>query len=308
MRLIFFCCVCSGLFFSSHCSHANAVTNAAATNGLQTFQVKGLVVSLDPDGKTVKIKHEEIPGYMAAMTMDFEARGSNALANITPGDSVEFRMLVTEDDGWIEQLRKLDVPKIEPSKMPPGIRLVRDVEPLNAGDLLPEYHFTNQSGATISTLDFRGRAVALTFIFTRCPFPTFCPRVTTGFEETQTLLLTNHPSITNWHLLSLTIDPEFDTPEILKDYANRSGGKASRWTFATGTLMDLTAISEQFGLQFWREPGGLPNHNLRTVVVDAAGRVQTNLVGNTWTASQLADELLKAAAVPPTASAEAARK
>lgn len=278
---------------------ANATTNSvAATNKLQTYQVKGMVVALGDDGKTVKIKHEEIPGYMAAMTMEFEVRGTNGLRGLAAGDSVAFRMLVTEDDGWIDQIKKLDAPKVAPPQLPPGIRIVRDVEPLAVGALLPEYRFTNQSGKVISTLDYRGRALALTFIFTRCPFPTFCPRVTSGFYEAQQLLLTNHPALTNWHLLSLTIDPDYDTPVVLKDYAQRNGGVQRYWTFATGSLLDLTAIAEQFGLQFWRDtPESLPNHNLRTIVIDATGRVQTNLVGNTWTGAQLAEEILQASQV-----------
>jgi protein SCO1/2 len=122
--------------------------------------------------------------------------------------------------------------------------------------------------------------------------------VTSGLAEAQQLMLTNHPAVTNWHLLALTIDPEYDTPAVLKDYAQRNGGVQRYWTFATGSLLDLTAIAEQFGLQFWRDtPTSLPNHNLRTAVIDAAGRVQTNLTGNTWTGAQLAEELLKAAAV-----------
>ena len=274
-------------------------TNLAAvsTNKLQTFQVKGVVVSVGDDSRSARIRHEEIPGYMGAMTMDFETRGTNAMSGIQPGDNVEFRMSVTEDDGWIDQVRKIEAPKTNgPPVLPPGIRVVRDVEPLETGDMLPEYRFTNQSGRVVSTLDFRGRALALTFIFTRCPFPPLCPRVTSGFAGAQEFLVTNNPALTNWHLLSLTIDPEFDTPAVLKDYANRSGGRAAHWTFATGSLLDLTAIAEQFGLQFWRDTqGGLPNHNLRTVVIDAAGRVQTNFPGNNWTSEQLAAEIIKAA-------------
>ena len=292
-------CFILGLILSlARLAAADAATNSVHANtNLQTYQVKGVVVALGEDGKTVKIKHEEIPGYMASMTMEFEVRGTNELRGLTPGDSVAFRMLVTDDDGWIDQIKKLDAPKTDvPPQLPPGIRVVRDVEPLEVGDLVPEYRFTNQSGKIISTLDYRGRALALTFIFTRCPFPTFCPRVTSGFAEAQQILLTNSVAPTNWHLLSLTIDPEFDTPEVLKSYAYRNGGHPAHWTYATGSLLDLTAIAEQFGLQFWRDqPEGLPNHNLRTVVIDAAGRVRTNLVGSAWTGAQLADELSQAA-------------
>src|SRR6185295_14031729 len=98
------------------------------------------------------------------------------------GDSISFRMLVTDKDGWIDSIKKLDVPKTNTPALPPGIRIVRDVEPLNTGDALPEYHFTNQLGKAVSLSQFRGQALAITFIFTRCPYPTFCPLMSRNFE------------------------------------------------------------------------------------------------------------------------------
>lgn len=276
----------------------NEISHSASTN-LQTFQVKGVVVGLEPDGRTARIKHEEIPGYMGAMTMPLSVRDTNELSGLAEGDAISFRMLVTDDDGWIDQVKKLAsaAPVNEP---PSGIRFYRDVEPLALGDLLPEYYFTNQFGKVISTADFKGRALAITFIFTRCPFPTFCPRMTAGFVQTQNRLkaMTNAP--TNWHLLSLSIDPAFDTPATLKAYGVNHGYDPERWTLATGSLTDISAIGEHFELRFWADtPGGLPNHNLRTVVIDAAGHVRTNFIGNSWTAEELAHEIIAAAAVRP---------
>jgi len=276
----------------------NEVSPSASTN-LQTFQVKGVVVGLEPDGKTARIKHEEIPGYMGAMTMPLSVRDTNELSGLAEGDAISFRMLVTDDDGWIDQVKKLAsaAPVNEP---PAGIRFYRDVEPLVPGDPLPEYHFTNQFGKVISTTDFKGQALAITFIFTRCPFPTFCPRMTAGFVQTQNRLkaMTNAP--TNWHLLSISIDPAFDTPATLKAYGVNHGYDPKHWTLATGSLTDISAIGEHFQLSFWADtPGGLPNHNLRTVVIDASGCVQTILTGNTWTSDQLAQEIIAAAAVHP---------
>ena len=177
------------------------------------------------------------------------------------------------------------------------MRIVREVEPLAEGDLLPDYRFTNQLGRPVSLSEFRGNAVAITFIFTRCPFPTFCPLMTSNFKSAHDLLLKTPNAPTNWHMLEITIDPEFDTPERLRGHAAMLKVDTARWSFLTGTLIDVTALSEQFGLQFTREPGGGISHNLRTVVIDATGRVQRIIPENKWNPQELAEELLKGAMV-----------
>ena len=148
-------------------------SSSVTTTNEQTFQVKGVVQELKPDGKTVVIRHEEIPGYMPAMTMPFEVRNPKELLGLKPGDVISFRMVVTAKEGWIEQVTKLSASA--PTELPSRqtIRRVLDVEPLNVGDLLPEYHFTNELGQTVSSSQFKGQALAFTFIFTTCPFPEF---------------------------------------------------------------------------------------------------------------------------------------
>jgi protein SCO1/2 len=165
---------------------------------------------------------------------------------------------------------------------------------------MPEYHFTNQLGQAVSLSQFRGQALAITFIFTRCPFPTFCPLVSRNFEEVQKKLLAQPNAPTNWHLLTITFDPEYDTPPRLKGYARQYNADAAHWSFLTGTLIDITAIAEQCGLLFWRDGDGVNiSHNLRTAVVDAQGRVQKILPENKWTSQELAEEILKAAQMKP---------
>ncbi len=281
-------------------STTNAPTSSPAKTNAQTFQVKGVVVELEADGKTVKIKHEEIPGYMGAMTMPFEARDTNELRGLAAGDPVSFRMTVTETDGWIDQIKKLDTPRTNTPPKTGPFRLVRDVEPLSVGDMLPEYHFTNQLGQAVSLNQFRGQALAITFIFTRCPFPTFCPLMSRNFAEVQTNLLATPNAPTNWHLLTITFDPEWDSPPRLKGYASQFHADPQHWSFLTGTLIDITAIAEQFGLLFWREgDGGNISHNLRTAVVDARGRVQKIFTENKWTSEEMTEEILKAAKMKP---------
>jgi protein SCO1/2 len=269
---------------------------AAASTNQQVFQVKGIVISVKPREKAVEIKHEEIPGYMPAMTMPFDVRDTNELAGLEPGDSVSFRMIVTDTEGWIDQIRKVGPPSTNGPPTTGNFRLVRDVDPLNIGDRLPEYHFTNQFGQAFSTADFKGRALAITFLFTRCPFPAFCPLMANDFSETQQRLIALPAGATNWHLLTVSFDPEFDKPAVLKAYAERYRYDPERWTFATGDLVEITAIAEQLGLNFWHDETGSISHNLRTAVIDASGRVQKIFNGNTWKTDELVAEMVQAMA------------
>src|SRR4051812_8492026 len=266
--------------------------------GRRTFQVKGVIKEISADHKQAKIEHENIPGYMEAMTMMFDVKDPKELQGLQPNDEVSFRMVVTQNDGWIEQVKKIGTVAAAATNDPPTFRRVREVEPLKVGDLLPEYHFTNELGKTVSLGDFKGQALAITFLFTRCPFPTFCPRMSSNFEEAYKKLKANSQAPTNWHLLTITFDPQFDTPTILKSYAKRYSYDPARWNYLTGELIDITAITEQFGLMFWRpdpnEVTGI-SHNLRTAVIDAQGRVQQVFRDNSWKVDDLVDELIKAA-------------
>ena len=208
------------------------------------------------------------------------------------------RLTVTDTDGWIDQIEKLNSPVTTPPPTTGPFRLVREVEPLNVGDMLPEYHFIDQDGQPFSTTRFRGNALAITFLFTRCPFPTYCPLMSRNFSEVQNKLLAMSNVPTNWHLLTISFDPRFDTPAVLKGYATNYGYDPNHWTFATGELIDITAIGEQFGLMFWTE-GDSISHNLRTAIIDASGRVQKIFVGNQWTIAEVMEEMIKAAAVKP---------
>jgi len=266
----------------------------------QVFQVNGLVIAVKPREKTVEIKHEEIPGYMPAMTMPFDVRDTNELTGLQPGQRVSFRLLATDTEAWIDQVQKLgDATNSIPTNS--FVRLARDVEPLQIGDALPDYRLVDQFGEQIRTSQFKGRALAITFLFTRCPYPTFCPLMANHFEEVQQLFIKMSNAPTNWHLLTISFDPDFDKPEVLKGYAETHHYDPAHWTFATGDLVDITAIGEQVGLTFWHDTNGSISHNLRTVVIDAGGRVQKIFEGNAWTVAELAEEMVKGAGVVSTA-------
>ena len=270
-------------------------SSAAATNQ-QIFKVKGTIKELLPGGHKAVIAHETITNYMDAMTMEFDVKDARELAGLATNDLVSFRMIVTDKDGWIDQVKKIGVNTNAPASGPAEMRRVREVEPLNVGDLMPPYHFTNEFGQPFSLADFQGRALAFTFIFTRCPYPTFCPRLSSNFSDAQNALKARAGGPTNWHFLSITIDPEFDTPANLAAYAQKLTYDTNRWTFATGELIDITAIGEQFGLYFWKESGTI-SHNVRTIVLDTKGRVHWTTKENDWKPAVLVEEIVKAAAV-----------
>jgi protein SCO1/2 len=263
-----------------------------------TYEVKGVVRDVLPARKQVRIEHERIPGYMDAMTMLFDVKDTNELTALRPGDEISFRMIVTEEDGWVDHIRRLGTTVPVVANAPENFRVVREVDPLKVGDTMPEYHFTNQVGQAVSLGDFKGQAVAFTFVFTRCPFPTFCPRMSQNFEAVQNKLKEMPNAPTNWHLLSITIDPAYDTPAVLKNYAMQYHSDPRRWSFVTGELIDITAIAEQFGLLFWRpdpnQPVGL-NHNLRTVVLTASGKVHKIIAENQWKPEEVVTAMVEAA-------------
>jgi protein SCO1/2 len=277
-------------------SAAGTKSPSSSTNR-QVYQVKGVVREVMADRKKAKVAHEEIPGYMEAMTMVFDVKNAAELAGLQAGDSIAFRLVVTDDDGWMEDVKKQDGPRT-PLPADPTFRRARIVEALAVGDAVPEYTFTNMLGTVTRLSDLKGRAVALTFIFTRCPFPTFCPRLNSTFQQAHDALKARSGGPTNWTFLSITMDPAYDTPARLSAYAERYHPDPAHWLFATGDLIDITAIGEQFGLQFWRPAPNDPiSHNVRTVVIDTAGRVHWMTNENEFKAEDLAEQVVRAAAL-----------
>jgi len=261
-------------------------------SGVRTFQAVGVVQEIKPDRKEVVIKHGEIKGYMPAMTMPFDVKDTNLLAQINAGDKVAFQLRVTDKDGWIDKLTRIGT---APAPVVPSVRAVREVNELKEGELMTDYTFRNELGGTMKLSDFRGQAVGFTFFYTRCPYPTFCPRMSSNLAEASRRLSSHSLGATNWHLLSISFDPEHDTPATLRLYASRYGYDPARWNFLTGEIIDLDAITEQFGMYFARD-GETFSHNVRTVILDTQGRIQRILVGNRWTVEEFVTEIEKAAA------------
>jgi len=261
-----------------------------ATNR-QVFMVRGVVQEVRGQENEVVIKHEEIPNYMPAMTMPFEVKSAAELEGLATNDQVSFTMIVTEDEGWIENIRKIGVSaETDKPAERPKTRLVREVEPLAVGDKMPDYSFTNSLGRKISLSQLAGKAYAFSFIFTRCPFPNFCPRMNSNFARAYDALKAMPDAPANWHLLSISFDPDFDTPERLRRYSESYNSDPEKWDWVTGAMIDIDAITEQVGLTFAFENNTF-NHNLRTVVVGKDGVIRQIFLGNEWKAEELAKEI-----------------
>lgn len=279
---------------SPESSAASAVSATQTSTNHQVFEVKGIVKVVRPGRKEIEIKHEAIPGYMPAMTMPFDVKDTNELAGLRPEQPISFRLTVTDTDGWVDNIRTLgSAPALAASGSATN-QPVHVAQTLQVGEPLPEYHFTNQLGQAITTTQFKGQALAITFLFTRCPFPTFCPRLANDFEESQQKLLNLQGGPTNWQLLTISFDPEFDRPSVLKAYALAHHYDPAHWSFATGDLGDVSAMGELFGLAFWHDSTGSITHNMRTVIIDANGRLQRVFEGKDWNSAELAAEIVKA--------------
>jgi protein SCO1 len=241
----------------------------------QRFHVRGEVRGLEAD--SIRIKHEEIPNYMAAMTMPFEVRNAALLRGLRVGDEIGFELVVTKDDSWIASIQKLSE-----SAAPASATLLNAVEaqPLQSGETVPDFILTNQRGEPVRLSDYRGKALLVTFIYTRCPIPNFCPLMSKNFASLQERLQKRFPG--KFQLLSVTIDPAFDTPAVLKEYAARYSRNDSTWTFATGSPEQTDAVGALFGLIQERE-GGLINHDLRTALIGPDGRLVHVWKSNVWT-------------------------
>jgi protein SCO1 len=261
----------------------------ASAEETRDYTVRGVVREARPTKSQLVVKHEEIPGYMDAMTMPFQVRDPKILESVKPGDVITFQLHVSDKDHWIDDLKITGTADKEAPRPK-----VPDIAPFKPSDALPALTFTDELGQPLKLEDYRGKALAFTFIDTRCPLPNFCPLLSQKFRTVQETLMADETAPKNWQLLSVTIDPEHDTAEVLKNYAKLQRADAAHWRFATGELRDITVLGLRSGLEFW-EGGSEITHNLRTVVFDSQGRMKKMFSENTWTAKELADELRAAA-------------
>lgn len=258
------------------------------TTEIKTFPLKGEVVRVMPDENRIMIAHGEIPNYMKAMTMPFKVKDTTFLTLVHPGDSVLATLAVSRTESWLETvsiLGKGTVPKVLTGSEILLKKLFREGEPI------PDVAFTNQDKRTIRLNSFRGEVLALTFIYTRCPLPDFCIRMSNNFAKIERTLKKDPTLNGKWHLFSITFDPDFDKPQILKDYGKSYGANFSDWDFLVSDKKTLEKIADGFDLTYEPDEGGLIAHTLRTVLIDKEGNLVSILKGNDWTPDNVANRI-----------------
>lgn len=252
-----------------------------------TFPLKGEVVAIDTAKMRITIDHEEIPDYMMAMTMPFKVKDADLLRSVAVGDTIQGVLAVSRTESWLETF------SVTGKGEAPDLQLVEGgitARVLKAGDTMPDLSFTNQDGKQIRFDGYKGKALAITFIYTRCPLPDFCILMSNHFAKIQKLLSADKSINGKWHLLTISFDPKFDTPKVLKDYAKTYNADLTTWDFATDSLSTIYKLADGLGLTF-SDDEGLIAHNLRTVLLDKEGRVVKIINGNEWKAEEVAREI-----------------
>ena len=261
-----------------------ALVFVAACSRGREYELRGQVLAVDATRQEITIKHEDIKGFMPAMTMPFKVRDKALLEGRAPGDLLTATLVVRESDAYLSAIQANGTAPL--SEAPPATHAV-DV--LGEGDLAPEASFVDEAGRPRRLAEWRGRTLAVTFIYTRCPLPDFCPRMDRNFAEAQRTIMADPRLRDRVHLLSVSFDPTFDTPAVLAEHAKRVGAQGSMWNFVTGERGAIDDVAARFGMSVIRSDMEMPEivHNLRTAVIGGDGRVVTIFTGNDWTPADL---------------------
>jgi len=252
------------------------------------FPIEGTVVSIDKPHHQVTLKHKDIPGFMKAMTMPFKVRDQWALEILEPGDYVN-ATLVVNDEGELESIAiNKDRHKAEAS----STSAVRMPSP---GEVVPDFHFVDQNGRKVSIAHFRGNPLLVTFVYTRCPLPDFCIRMSNNFVEVaKTLKQQNPAAYAKLQMLSISIDPEYDKPAVLKQYAMNYMGntdpKLEHWTLVSGTPEETRKAAQFFGLTYLKDDLQIV-HDLRTAIIAPDGKLVELYEGNEWKPADVAAKM-----------------
>ena len=252
---------------------------------LVTFDLRGVVVSINYQQRRIIIDHEEIPNYMMAMTMPFKVKDTSILYRVQPGDTVQGTLAVSRSESWIEKLAVVSKGEVAEPSSAAADSIFRRV--YKVGETMPDFSFVNQEGRRVRLSDYRGKVVAMTFIYTRCPLPDFCIRMSDHFARVQKSLSADRTLAGKWHLMTISFDPKFDTPPVLKNYGKVYTKDLSTWDFVTDSMKTILDIADGLELVTEDDEGGLIAHNLRTAVIDKKGALVEVFRGNEWTPQQL---------------------
>ena len=256
------------------------------------FTVRGIVRGFSPDRSSIDLQHEQVPDYMPAMTMPFAVREPKTTAALKVGDSVSFHLVVDENEAVIDRIEKIPAEQVHlVTGLPePLSSSAATVARLRNGDELPGFSLTNQNGETITPETFHGKPLVLTFIFTRCPIPNFCPLMSRNFAELQNAIKNGAGALAQTKLLSISFDPDHDTPQVLKTYAASEQADPTIWSFATARQPALEELTKRFAVTVQAEAGSI-SHGLSTALIDNNGRIVEIWRGNGWKPEEVVTEL-----------------
>jgi protein SCO1 len=264
------------------------------TDGERVFAATGIVREVRPGANIIVIRHGAISNYMAAMTMPFKVKLSTVLAGLDPGDEITFQLHVNSSESWVDHLGKTG--KVSPAGVTTSTPQTSETPAMQPVNPLLDYRFTNELGQAVSVNDFRGQALAVTFFYTRCPLPDYCPRLSKNFAEASQKLASLPGAPTNWHFLSFSFEPDFDTPMMLKAYGESYHYDSAHWSFLTGSPEKIAELARGAGVTY-KSDNGTINHNFRTLIVDATGHLQMVFPTSGDLSDQIVAEIIKAAAV-----------
>ena len=262
---------------------------------IKKYDLKGTVVSVDRAARSAKINHEPIPDYMPAMEMDFPIHEDWVWDDLVPGAEIRAKLVVdntAKHPYWLEQIGIIAVPK--PGQQAPPV----DDRFAQIGTEIPDFQLTNQDGKRISTKDFRGRALAITFIYAQCPLKDYCIKMSLNFSDAANRIMAEPEAVDKYRLLSISFDPARDTPEKLREYGLGYLGKGAKpdftvWQLAVGSDKEVRAVADFFGLRYEVDENDKTqlNHSLRTAVIGPDGKVKKIFAGNEWTVDDLIREM-----------------
>lgn len=260
----------------------------AACSRDKRYPFTGQILAVNVPAQEITVKHEDVRGFMPGMTMPFKVRKAADVAAARPGDLITATLIVEDSRGYLDDITKTGEGPL-PAEMPEA-RLAPMIDP---GTEVPDAELIDQAGRPRRLSDWRGKTIAVTFVYTRCPLPDFCPLMDRHFAAAQKALAADPALRERVHLLSVSFDPDYDTPAVLAQHAARAGAEPATWSYLTGSRDHVDRFAAAFGVSIMREDGKLEEimHNLRTAVIDRHGRLVTVQNGRDWTPEQLLKEI-----------------
>ena len=253
------------------------------------YDLKGKVLVVEPDKHLVTVSHEDIKGYMPAMTMPFTVPSESDLKILAPDDQITATLVVDGSQAWLEDL--IITRQSGNASTMPAVVMAKE------GDEVPNFTLRNQDNREIRIQNYRGKTLLLTFIYTRCPVPEYCTLMSNNFAQIERALGQDPQVYEKTHLLSVSIDPAYDTPAVLRSYGAAHTERYEKetfahWEFAGGTSEQVKDIAQYFGLTYFADKDQII-HGLRTVIVKPDGKVGKIYTGNDWKPEEVVEEIRK---------------